>query len=319
MARRTYHTCQDAGDVYCPCDLGLSSLCLACPAMNGAGNCSDCAWSGACVLVQKEHHLNTTPRQRPEMVVDIAARVRIASQAFVLTVKVPRYFLDSLRSPGSFILIRPQPLPWRYNLPLTVASLSPQESTLDFYVQDVGVKSRALVNAGKEAIVRGPYRNGLVGISRLWQHPGARLLIVAKGIAQAVAMRLTECLIPRGYRVDVALGPGEIDVILGSEPLRALGAGVIEMPRSHDKNRQQITGLLSDRPYAALISAGSDQQHRGLRRLARSHLPDAAFIFTNNAVMSCAEGICGSCQQTVAKEPFRACKASDWSLAGEEG
>lgn len=316
MGKRTYHTCQDAGDLYCPCDLGLAGMCLACPALNGAGDCTDCAWSGTCVLVQAEHHNDLAPMERYEETVEVLSQKKLTPKAFVLTVKTPRYLLDSLRSPGSFVLLRPQRLPSRYNLPLTVAGINSEESTIDFLIQDVGIKSRALGRPLTQVVMRAPYRNGLVGIWRLWQRPGSRILIVAKGIAQGVAMRLGECLTSRGYNVDAALGPGEVGMILGKQHLESLGVNVIPMPRTRDRNHKQIGQLLKDNNYTALISAGSDNQHRSLAALTGSHRPQAAFVFTNNAIMSCAEGICGSCETSSEGGNFRACKASDWSLPG---
>ncbi len=318
MGNGTYHSCQDAGDVYCPCDLGLAGMCLSCPAMNDDDDCSRCAWSGACILLQKEHHLDTTPHERSEVIVEVIGQRPIGARAFLLTVRAPRYLLDGVRPPGSFLLMRPRRLPPRYNVPLTVAAIDGQKSCLSFYVQDVGVKSRTLTRPTTEIVARGPYRNGLIGIARLWQHPGVRVLIVAKGIGQGVAMRLTECLTERGYKVDVALGPGEINVILGKERLRSLSAQIIDMPKTPDRNRQQLKEQLERHPYGALISAGSDQQHRSLASLARTCLASGPFVFTNNAVMSCAEGVCGSCQTQTGQGSTRACKASDWPWPDEE-
>jgi len=79
--------------------------------------------------------------------------------------------------------------------------------------------------------------------------------------------------------------------------------------RQPDRNAGTIRLLMGRHRYDLVVSTGSDAQHRMLSELRARHLPGARLVYTNNAVMCCGEGMCGSCALELPGGPTRGCKA----------
>ncbi|MEW6522660.1 MAG: hypothetical protein AB1445_03655 [Bacillota bacterium] len=301
--------CEDAGSKYCPCQLALTGNCLACPVLNQGGACDDCAWSGTCVLVEAAWNRGEARPGRSEYEVTVVDRVQLAPPAFALEIKVPPGLVDGLQPSGSFLMVRPAGSEHWFNVPLSVARLDPARGTVTHFVQVAGPKTRTLEQHRGQLVVQGPFASGLVGRRYLQARQAGRSLLVAKGIGQGPALHLATNLLAAGGRVDALLGPGELGRVVIDGELAALGASVTVLKRERDKNGGTFRLFLSRGKYDLLVSAGSDQQHQALWKLATKVSPGTQMVYTNNAVMCCGEGICGSCGTQLDAGFTRACKA----------
>lgn len=302
-------TCEDAGSSFCPCYLSLTGNCLACPAVNHTGSCDGCAWSGTCVWVESHWALGQPRPGRPQYRVEVVDRRPLTQTAFALELAAPAHLVNALQPAGSFLMARPAEREAWFDVPLAVAGLDAARNTVTHYVQVAGPKTRALAAGGRTLVVRGPFANGLVGRGHINAQPPGRALLVAVGIGQGPAHHAAAQMLAAKRPVDALLGPGDLGRVFIAGELAALGASVTLLDSDHGRNGKTFRDFLAANTYRLLVSAGSDEQHRVLWQLLRQQRPGTPLVYTNNAVMCCGEGICGSCSRPLASGITRACKA----------
>lgn len=301
--------CEDAGSSFCPCHLALTGNCLCCPVINQTGSCDRCAWSGTCVWVESHWARGQARPGRPEHLAQVVDRWPLTKTAFALELAVPSHLVNALQPAGSFLMVRPAGQKTWFDLPLAVARLDPAKSTVTHYIQLAGPKTRALSSSGEALWVRGPFANGLVGRGHINAQPPGRALLVAVGIGQGPALHAATQMLAAKRPVDALLGPGDLGRVFINDELAALGASVTQLDSDHARNGRTFQHFLAANTYRLLVSAGSDEQHRVLGQLLRQASPKTPLVYTNNAVMCCGEGICGSCTRLVGSGLTRACKA----------
>ncbi len=306
----TSSRCCDAGSAYCPCDLAVLGSCVACSLMRGEETCR-CGWSGLCVYADLKRKKKPAPGRR-EGVARISARTDLATpdgapRAFIMTLELDRHVAEWCAIPGSFLMVRPLGSHTKFNVPLSVMRV--RGNLVELAIEVAGPKTLALWNScsgGGIATVTGPYWSGLQEAARLRRYAGGRTLIVAKGIGQAPAVNAARYLCGHGGYLKILVGPGVLGAMFAVPLLLESGAEVVILPKSNDHNLGQIREELLGGGYRLLISEGSDSQHRGLIEICAGLFDPPAFCWSSNLIMTCAEGICGSCLVS----GQRGCKAS---------
>jgi len=134
------------------------------------------------------------------------------------------------------------------------------------------------------------------------------VLIVAKGVAQGCAAHITRYFADRKTPVTLAVGQGSSDAVFARRWLSDGDARIVMLDKTDDHNSGDIRTLIRSTASDLIISAGPDIQHRMLQTLANEIAPRSRTAYTNNALMCCGEGICGSCTVSGAAAPARACK-----------
>lgn len=301
--------CFDAGSLYCPCVLAELGQCVACSLLRGEEVCT-CGWSGLCIYTEFiRSGKKVKPRRR-----SVSARVLKkreitqgpGTRAFIFEAEVPGELSMWCEFPGSFVLVRPKGFPERFNVPISV--MSSLEAAIALAVQVVGPKTTALERScreGREITLVGPFWSGLQGLEHLKSRQGGRVLIVAKGIAQACAIPPARYVTGRGGTVKALLGGGPLNSVFAEKELARTGASVEVLPKAKDHNLERVATELAGTRYDVLLSAGANVQHKALRDLLEGMDDPPAFAWTSNLSMTCAEGICGSCLTS----GFRGCKA----------
>ncbi|HHX29117.1 MAG: hypothetical protein ACOX5Q_02815 [Bacillota bacterium] len=301
--------CFDAGSPYCPCVLAELGQCVACPVLRGEDTCA-CGWSGLCVYEEFiRSKMKARPGRRP-VAATVLSRQEITKDAdnpaFLLDVKVPRYLSLWCEVPGSFVLLRPKGSAERFNVPVSVMASSDAKITLAIEV--MGPKTIALHRAcreGSDITLVGPFWSGLQGFAHLERLSSGRVLIVAKGIAQACAVQAARYVTDRGGYVKALLGGGPLNRVFANGPVEEAGASVEVLPKAKDHNLARVFAELVAVRYDVLLSAGAERQHRALRDLLAGVEDPPSFVWSSSLSMTCAEGICGSCLSN----GFRGCKA----------
>ncbi len=307
--------CFDAGSEFCPCSLADLGACVSCSVLRGENSCT-CGWNGLCVY---HHYLangkkaRSEKRERSGQVLSRNDLKEAKGTAFTVKVQVDPFLAQALVFPGSFLLLRPEGSPVMFNVPLSVMTLKDDGAIMA--VQVTGPKTKALSEACKEGesvTYTGPFWSGIQEVRHLKRFASRRTLAVAKGIGQAAVIQAARYVNMAGGTFKALLGPGTLGVIFADKLLEEAGATVLKLPRQNDHNLTHIYAEVTQGGYQAVLSAGSERQHRGIYDLLQSLKDPPAFVWTSNMTMTCAQGICGSCLAG----GFRTCKAQ---VTPEEG
>ncbi len=308
MAPWSSHLCSDAGSEFCPCYLAEVERCVNCSLLSGQERC-ECTWTGSCIF--SEYRWNgTAPRALRDTVESrLVRKTVLGDHAFVLTVSVPAWLGRNLRVPGSFAFLRPASRPQIFDVPLSAMQVASGGCEVHFAVQDVGPKTAALAAEQSLFSCRGPYFSGMIGLENL-KIPAHSALVIAKGISQGRGAHVACYLARRGAAVTLACGPGPTGTVFIKEWLDAGGIDLLELPRRPDHSLSDLSDLVKSGPWDVVVSAGPDVQHRMVRNIVTAHLPTARQAYTNNTLMCCGEGICGTCYCEVGGETIKMCKAA---------
>jgi len=308
MAPWTSHLCCDAGSEFCPCYLAEVARCVNCSLLSGQERC-ECTWTGSCIFSEYRWNGMSARALRDTVESRLVRKTAVGNHAFVLTVSVPPWLGRSLRAPGSFVFLRPASRPQVFDVPLSVMQVTSGGCQIHFAVQDVGPKTAALDAEQALFACRGPYFSGMIGLENL-KIPAHSALVVAKGISQGRGAHVACYLARRGTGVTLACGPGPAGALFTGEWMDAGGINIVELPRKPDHSLQDITDLVQSRPWDLVVSAGPDVQHRMVRDIVTASLPASRQAYTNNTLMCCGEGICGTCYGNVGGEIIKLCKAA---------
>lgn len=307
MTSWSSHLCCDAGSEFCPCYLAEVNRCVNCSLLSGQERC-ECAWTGSCIFSEFRWNGRTPRALRGTVESRLVKKTTVGKDAFVLTVSVPSWLGRSLRAPGSFVFLRPQNRPQIFDVPLSTMKVGDGGREIHLAVQDVGPKTAALNSKHESFACRGPFFSGMTGLENL-KMPAKNALILAKGISQGRGAHVACYLRRRGAGVTLVCGPGPVEAVFAPQWLDASGITLVQLPRRPDHSRRDIVELVRSRPWDLVISAGPDVQHQMVQGILAAQLPGARRAYTNNTLMCCGEGVCGTCYSCVGGETIKLCKA----------
>lgn len=292
--RKMAMRCIDVNSAYCPCILAEMNHCVLCSHLQGKENCS-CEWSGTCILYEQFwQKKSATSRARSEEVTRFASIEVIGDNTVMATIPLSQELSAQVDKAGSFVFIRRADDAMFYHFPVGVMEV--EDGKITVAIEGIGVKSkRLLADTSVDIIVRGPYYNGIFGEPWLTSIHNERALLLAGGIGQAPAVAVAKRLVQNGNRVTAILAGGKVGQIFVDTRLRRMGAEVIVVP-SMRKDGLTIMQKILKKGIDFVASCGNDNQHCGIIAILHELGIDLPMIATNNAVMCCGEGICGSCQ-----------------------
>jgi NAD(P)H-flavin reductase len=160
----------------------------------------------------------------------------------------------------------------------------------------MSVKTKALnmCETGGDVIVRGPYRNGIIGLDRRISE--SRILIIASGAGIMPAV-FTSNILAAHNSVDIIAGTGVIEKKILRHYItddRYTGPDDITF-REYDDIK--LTEQIRQKSYDEIIILGSIHFVETLKPLIRQ-ISNAHISCSNNSIMTCGEGICGACAGT---------------------
>jgi len=202
--------CIDAGSENCPCYLAVTGDCLICSRLQGKDFCN-CNWRGVCIyneFVQGNRKVNN-PRRDFEA--KIIQRKFYKEDLVVYILDVGKGFAMKAERPGSYLFVKGNGASNFYDIPISVMKADAEKGQIHLAIKIISTKTKALLMEKDTLVLRGPYRNGLHGISAIIKKRGKNLktLIIAKGIGIAPGILASETF---GYR-------GIVDMVIDTEKI----------------------------------------------------------------------------------------------------
>lgn len=300
--------CSDMNSPYCPCILAEVNRCVICSHLQGSLNCS-CNWNGTCILYEKhwtsKNHSPITKRAEEITIFDSIEM--IGENTLAGTFQLSDKLAHSLNRMGSFVFLRRQNDEPFYHFPVGIMSVD--KTSVTVAIEAIGTKSnRLLDNTSANLVVRGPYYNGLLGQSWLTALKKKRAVLIAGGIGQAPSLPIAKELVRGDNDITAILAGGKVGRIFVAEEFRRLGIKVFEVGSLRREGIPLLRKILK-KGVDFIVSCGSDNQHCGIISVLNEMNIDLPMAATNNAVMCCGEGICGSClHKTTDGDIVRLCK-----------
>jgi NAD(P)H-flavin reductase len=287
--------CIDVGSENCPCYLALTGDCLVCSRLKGREDC-DCNWKGVCVyneFIQGNKRVNNP---RTDFAAEIVYKKNYLDDLIVLGLKVGKGLAIKASRPGSYVFLREKNSESYYSTPLCVMEADIEAGIIAVAIKIISAKTKTLAKAEGHLMVRGIYRNGILGIDSITSKSvkDKKILVVAKGIGLAPAI-LTANYLWRKNRVDLIIDMEKISEDLIGDYLGE-GKGTIRFMHLNEEGyRQDIGDILGKEQYDLVVLLTSDYYLELIGSMVRERLPHAKLAVSNNFHICCGEGICGAC------------------------
>lgn len=308
-------TCIDINSQYCPCVLAQINQCVVCTVLSGKEYC-ECTWNGTCILYEKywrsrEHIIEIGEFSRFEEITTFHIVKEFNANSYLLRFELSLDFMDKLKRAGAFVFFRNPEDPFYFNFPVGIMRV--MENYVEVVVESIGPKSsKIFMDNSRRIVVKGPYYNGVLGYPWIDNISDSKIILVAGGIGQAPALSIATAISQPNKRnqLIVILAPGKIGHLFIEQDLEALKSLIYRVP-SLRKDGIKLLREKLDSSFQLIVSAGPDEQHTEIIKLMGELGVDIPIAVTNNAIMCCGEGVCGSCLKKDKKEKklIRMCKS----------
>lgn len=306
--------CIDAGSENCPCYLALTGDCLICSRLQGKDSC-DCNWRGVCIyneFIQGNRKVNNPRRDFEAQIIE---KKYYKEDLVVLILNVEKGFAMKAGRPGSYLFVKAGGANSFYDIPISVLKADVEKGRIHLAIKIIATKTKALLMENETLMLRGPYRNGIHGISPIVGKRGKnqKTLIITKGIGIAPGIMATQTLCNRGT-VDLIADTEKISRELIEDYMEN---GLIRyLSFSEEDSREKLEKLLDHNRYDNVLILASDYYIENLGKMVKKILPAADLAVSNNFRICCGEGLCGACSvDTKAGETIKMCKCQ---FNGEE-
>lgn len=308
--------CIDAGSENCPCYLAVTGDCLVCSRLQGKDYCN-CNWRGVCIyneFIQGNRKVNN-PRKDFEAY--IAEKRFYKEDLVVYILDVGKGFAMKASRPGSYIFVKASGAMSFYDIPISVMKADTERGQIHLAIKIISTKTKALLAEENKLVLRGPYRNGVHGISSIVKKKGKdhKTLIIAKGIGVAPGILASQELLQRS-KIDMVIDTDKISQALIDDYLED-GIGMVRyVSLTGENSEEQLMNIMEKNQYDNVILLVSDYYIDLLGRMIKKVLPAADLAVSNNFRICCGEGLCGSCSiDTSGGDTIKMCKCQ---LDGED-
>lgn len=337
--------CIDTGSEYCPCYLSETGSCLTCSRLQGKDVC-DCDWTGVCIY--NEFILNGGKKAAPrkEMKCRIISKTAVLEDYIIFEVGVDKGFVIKCLRPGSYVFMRNAQTEHFYDVPLSLLAADYDRGSISVGVRIISAKTISLADSREFVMVRGPYRNGIIGLDPKMR--GSKILITARGAGTASAVYGYN-LLRENNHIDLLLSNGILEKKLLpkyiSEDAERGSGNILIRDIQAAEERDKISLMIKNAGYDNIIVLGSNEFIEDFRKITEESGADAdkninisaeennseetelkseepmsaagRIAFSNNNVSCCGEGICGACAH-INKDGRRipACKCASRKLLG---
>lgn len=310
MSRYLQSKCIDINSAYCPCILADTNHCVFCAHLQGKDMC-DCNWSGVCILYEKKWNARNealvTRDPRPEIECPIVERKFLRENIYRIVLSLPPPLAEQLKAPGSYVFMKRAVDPHYFQLPVGVMRVLDDDKIV-VVLEALGPKSRRVTEEDQALIVRGPYKNGIFGLPWIEKLFYGKVLLVAGGMGQPPALPVAERLIKNYNKVTAIIAPGTAG-FLNVEEFQSAGVELLQVESLRSMGYACLADKLRADTWDLLVSCGPDAQHFAVIDAVREAGADLPIAATNNSIMCCGEGVCGSCaKETTDHQCVRTCK-----------
>lgn len=311
MSRYLQSKCIDINSEYCPCTLASSNHCVFCAHLQGKDVC-DCNWSGVCILYEKKWNARNDDimiarEHRPEIECAILEWEFINKNVCRIVLAVPPELARQAKNPGTYVFIKRSIDPPYFHIPISVMRVT-DESKITVVIEALGPKSLRVVEEDQKLLIRGPYKNGIFGLPWIEKLTYGKVLLVAGGMGQPPALPVAEKLVSNYNRVTAIIAPGTTGYFTTAE-LQSMDIELIAVDSLRRAGYASLARKLAENYWDLVVSCGPDEQHFAVMDTMRAAGCDLPMAATNNNIMCCGEGICGSCtKETVDQRHVCTCK-----------
>lgn len=301
--------CIDVNSQQCPCLLADTNHCFICSHLKGEAVC-DCDWTGKCILHERHWQVPRKPSDthcRREVETTLVTKRRINENIFIVESEVGAELAQQLDQIGSFVFLRQAADLEMCNFPVGIMDVN--GGIITMVIERIGPKSsRVLQQTDVRVLIRGPYRNGVLGQPWIDSTKYGTILAAIGGLGQANALMLAKQVLANNNKVTFVVAPGQAGSVFVAGELSKMGVDVITVPSMRREGFARLQELFSEQ-VDLLLSAGPDDLHYALIEAMHASGYNYPMAVTNNATMCCGEGICGSCaKKTKSGEWIRTCK-----------
>ncbi|MGI6727194.1 MAG: hypothetical protein ACOX4P_01325 [Anaerovoracaceae bacterium] len=295
MMSKSNIDCIDAGSENCPCYLAVTGDCLICSRLQGREEC-DCKWKGVCIYNEFLQGNRRVNNPRKDFYAKIINKKYYLDDLVVFTIDVGTGFALKASIPGSYLFIKDKESNSYYDTPLCVMKTDIEKGHITLAIKIISAKTKTLAEAEDGLMVRGVYRNGILGISAIiGKHMiDQKILLITKGTGLASAILAADYLW-RKNRVDCVIDREKISEEMISDYMGE-GDGIIKYMSLINKDEvKELADLVDREQYDAVIMLMSDYFLKEIGTMIKELLPNARYAFSNNFHICCGEGICGAC------------------------
>lgn len=286
--------CVDAGSEYCPCYLAETNNCITCSQLQGKEFC-DCNWRGVCVYQEFVMNRNKIKQQRDYYNAKIEDNLQIGKDSYLLKLKVTKTLARELKEPGSYIFLRDKRLPQYFDVPMSIMQSDTSNGVITITYKAIGTKTKSLKNCKDDILIKGPYWNGIYGLSNLKKVRYRNCLVVARGISQSPSLLAIEKLVKNNNRVTLVVDKGNVGEIFIYNLIKDMNINIHKEDLTGEKGKNLIRHILLNEDISLIYSAGSDLLHMDIIKIIDELALDPYLVVTNNNELCCGEGVCGGC------------------------
>ncbi len=297
--------CADSGSKHCPCHLAYSNNCIRCNMLNKNKTC-DCMWQGVCVYNEINHNKNAPVLERQEYLCDIEDIASIEENTYMIKIKIPKKLSKDLCSPGAYILVKSKDKERDvFNAPISVMDVDLENNILSVVIKPIGVKTKSIINFDK-VYIKGPYFNGIFGIKEIKSTSKSNCLVILNGLSQVNSINVIKRLIENGNKVDVFINHKGVILYNVIKKIQDLGASIYHIDIEEDK--KFITDYIKTNDIKLVYSGASNHFNKSVMNIVDSVDENIKLSVSNNNLICCGEGICGSCSVDLNGLKVKTCK-----------
>jgi NAD(P)H-flavin reductase len=285
------YNCIDAGSKYCPCELADNLNCISCSQLQGKDYC-DCNWNGVCILY--EYYMNNMESKGfrdlyEGLVVD---KKIIGDNLFLLKIKTDGNLITELNNIGSYVFMNKFKDKSHYNTPMSICYVDKDHIYIAYH--EIGAKTRGILKGDKLGI-KGPYFNGIIGREKLSNIKNSKILIVGRSIGQSSIIIPIKKLKEKNNKIYLFLDKGKANSLYALDFLQDGNLDIEEIDLFTSIGEEKLLKFLTENAIDIIFSAGSEMFHRKIKSIIDKLGIDIEWFVTNNNILCCGEGICGSC------------------------
>lgn len=286
--------CIDTGTEYCPCYLAETNDCITCSILQGEKFC-DCNWRGVCVYQEYVWNNNQSTNRRSFYKAKILNKTEINDNTYIIKLEITKTLARLLKEPGAYIFLRGENLPQYFDTPMSVMYSDDINGIIYVAYQVLGTKTKRMNIENEALTLKGPYWNGSFGLKSLKSIKNSKVLIIARGIAQAPALLVIEKLLKNKNELTCIIDEGNTGDIFIKEFIKDFKIElIIENLNSHN-GETLIKRLLNKNEYKLVYIGGSDVLQLKVLNIVEEIGMNTQLALTNNSEICCGEGVCGAC------------------------
>ena len=287
---------------YCPCKLAENGECIVCSQLQGSKFCDCINWQGVCIYQELINNGKKAKNPRKTIKCKALDIQRFKDNLIILTLEVPHRLAVNLVRPGSYIFIKEEEEKY-FDVPISIMESDVVKNTISLAIEVRGVKTKRFkeVKIGDLISIRGPYWNGIFGLTELNNRVNDNILILARGIGMAPMLPVLRRVINNDNNIEIFLdkNPFEeifIDSYLRKYDVKITETNLINKGTLSEEGRFIIENSIKDKNINMIHLAGPDiLTYSVIKYLDEIGNKEIPLSCCNNFKLCCGEGICGAC------------------------